>query len=167
MGLGVGAVARSGGRCRSRSRRWRPADCHCDDYGPVLAPCPVPNPTILGKDEAMHVTTLHTQADLWQHGAATFAALFMEGQMRSPEDEVDCTGVLLHAVMNRGLRLATEPAPAGAAPASRLGDTPQLSRSIDPHLATRPAPPSRRAAEPPHRLARGSSRTRLGAALRR
>jgi hypothetical protein len=57
--------------------------CHCDDYGPVLAPCPVPNPTILGKDEAMHATTLHTQADLWQHGAATFAAVFMEGEMRS------------------------------------------------------------------------------------
>jgi len=56
----------------------------------------------------MHATTLHTQADLWQHGAATFAALFMEGEMRSPDHEVDRTGVLLYAVMNRGLRLATD-----------------------------------------------------------
>jgi hypothetical protein len=56
----------------------------------------------------MPATTLHTQADLWQHGAATFAALFMEGEMRSPDNEVDRTGVLLYAVMNRGLRLATD-----------------------------------------------------------
>ncbi len=56
----------------------------------------------------MHATTLHTRADLWQHGAATFAALFMEGEIRSPDDEVDGTGVLLYAVMNRGLRLATD-----------------------------------------------------------
>ena len=56
----------------------------------------------------MHATTLHTQADLWQHRAATFAALFMEGEMRSPDNGTDRTGVLLHAVMNRGLRLATD-----------------------------------------------------------
>jgi hypothetical protein len=31
----------------------------------------------------MHATTLHAQADLWQHGADTFAGLFMEGDMRS------------------------------------------------------------------------------------
>jgi hypothetical protein len=67
-----------------------------------------PNPTILGKDEAMHSTTLHAQADLWQHGTATFAALFIEGDMRSPDNETDRTGVLLHAVMNRGLRLVTD-----------------------------------------------------------
>ena len=55
----------------------------------------------------MHATTLHARADLWQRGAVTFAALLMEGEMRSP-DEVDGTGVLLYAVMNRGLRLATD-----------------------------------------------------------
>ena len=72
------------------------------------APFPAANPTILGKDEAMHVMTLHAQADLWQHGAVTFAALFMEGEMRSPDNEADRTDVLLYAVMNRGLRLATD-----------------------------------------------------------
>jgi hypothetical protein len=57
----------------------------------------------------MPVTTLHAQADLWQHGAGvTFAALFMEGEMRSPDTEVDRTDVLLYAVLNRGLRLATD-----------------------------------------------------------
>lgn len=56
----------------------------------------------------MHAMTLHAQADLWQHGAATFAALFMEGEMRSPDDEIDRTNVLLYAVMNRGLHLATD-----------------------------------------------------------
>jgi hypothetical protein len=56
----------------------------------------------------MHTMTLHAQADLWQHGAATFAALFMEGEMRSPDTEADRTDVLLSAVMNRGLRLATD-----------------------------------------------------------
>jgi hypothetical protein len=56
----------------------------------------------------MHAMTLHAQADLWQHGAVTFAALFMEGEMRSPDHEVDRTDVLLYAVMNRGLRLATD-----------------------------------------------------------
>jgi hypothetical protein len=56
----------------------------------------------------MHAMTLHAQADLWQHGAATFAALFMEGEMRSPDTEVDCAGVLLSAVLNRGLRLTTD-----------------------------------------------------------
>jgi hypothetical protein len=56
----------------------------------------------------MHTMTLHAQADLWQHGAATFAALFMEGEMRSPDTEVDRTDVLLSAVLNRGLRLATD-----------------------------------------------------------
>lgn len=56
----------------------------------------------------MHATTLHARADLWQRGAARFAALFMEGEMRSPDDEVGGTGVLLYAVMNRGLRLATD-----------------------------------------------------------
>ena len=56
----------------------------------------------------MHAMTLHAQADLWQHGAATYAALFMEGDMRSPDNEVDRTDVLLYAVFNRGLRLATD-----------------------------------------------------------
>jgi hypothetical protein len=56
----------------------------------------------------MQAMTLHAQADLWRHGAATFAALFMEGEMRSPDDEVDRTDVLFYAVMNRGLRLATD-----------------------------------------------------------
>ncbi|HEV7829530.1 MAG TPA: hypothetical protein VGP04_11905 [Pseudonocardiaceae bacterium] len=56
----------------------------------------------------MHAMTLHAQADLWQHGTATFAALFIEGEMRSPDNETDRTGVLLYAVMNRGLRLATD-----------------------------------------------------------
>ena len=65
-------------------------------------------PTILGKDEAMQAMTLHAQADLWQHGAATFAALFMAGEMRSPDTEVDRTDVLFYAVMNRGLPLATD-----------------------------------------------------------
>ena len=56
----------------------------------------------------MHATTLHAQADLWQHGGATFAALFMEGEMRSPDTEDDRTDVLIYAVMNRGLPLATD-----------------------------------------------------------
>ncbi len=56
----------------------------------------------------MHAMTLHAQADLWQHGTATFAALFMEGEMRSPDAEADRTDVLFSAVMNRGLRLATD-----------------------------------------------------------
>ncbi len=56
----------------------------------------------------MHAMTLHAQADLWQHGTATFAALFMEGEMRSPDTEADRTDVLFSAVMNRGLRLATD-----------------------------------------------------------
>jgi hypothetical protein len=56
----------------------------------------------------MQAMTLHVQADLWQHGAATFAALFMEGEMRSPDNEADHTIVLLSAVMNRGLHLATD-----------------------------------------------------------
>ncbi len=56
----------------------------------------------------MRAMTLHAQADLWQHGAVTFAALFMEGEMQSPDNEVDRTDVLLYAVMNRGLRLATD-----------------------------------------------------------
>jgi hypothetical protein len=56
----------------------------------------------------MPAMTLHAQADLWQHGTATFAALFIEGDMRSPDNETDRTGVLLYAVMNRGLRLATD-----------------------------------------------------------
>jgi hypothetical protein len=61
-------------------------------------------PTILGKDKAMHAMTLHAQADLWQHEAATFAALFMEGEMRSPDTEVDRTGVLFFASDSLGLR---------------------------------------------------------------
>jgi hypothetical protein len=65
-------------------------------------------PSILGKDQAMHAMTLHAQADLWQQGTVTFAALFMEGEMRSPGTEVDRTDVLFSAVMNRGLRLATD-----------------------------------------------------------
>jgi hypothetical protein len=57
----------------------------------------------------MHATTLHAQADLWQHrGGVTFAALFMDGDMRSPDTEVNRTDVLLYAVLNRGLRLATD-----------------------------------------------------------
>ena len=57
----------------------------------------------------MHAMTLHAQADLWQHGGeVTFAALFMEGEMRSPDTEADRTDVLLYAVLNRGLRLATD-----------------------------------------------------------
>jgi hypothetical protein len=59
----------------------------------------------------MHTMTLHAQADLWQHGAATFAALFVEGEIRSPDNEVDRTDVLFYAVMNRGLPLARLPAP--------------------------------------------------------
>ena len=55
----------------------------------------------------MHAMTLHAQADLWQHGTATFAALFMEGEMRSTDTEADRTDVLFSAVMNRGLRLTT------------------------------------------------------------
>jgi hypothetical protein len=56
----------------------------------------------------MHAMTLHAQAALWQHGTATFAALFMEGEMRSPDTEVGRTDVLLNAVMNRGLHLTTD-----------------------------------------------------------
>ena len=57
----------------------------------------------------MPAMTLHAQADLWQHGGGvTFAALFIEGDMRSPDNEVDRTDVLLYAVLNRGLRLATD-----------------------------------------------------------
>lgn len=56
----------------------------------------------------MQATTLRAQADLWQHGAVTFAALFMEGEIRSPDAEVDRTDTLLSAVMNRGLRLVTD-----------------------------------------------------------
>jgi hypothetical protein len=56
----------------------------------------------------MHTMTLHAQADLWQHKASTFAALFIEGEMRSPDNEDDRTDVLLYAVMNRGLPLATD-----------------------------------------------------------
>ncbi|MDQ3764046.1 MAG: hypothetical protein M3460_21335 [Actinomycetota bacterium] len=53
--------------------------------------------------------TLHAQADLWQHGGGvTFAALFMEGEMCSPDNEIPRTNVLLSAVMNRGLHLATD-----------------------------------------------------------
>ncbi|MGH3814436.1 MAG: Hsp20/alpha crystallin family protein [Pseudonocardiaceae bacterium] len=75
--------------------------------GPLVASFRLPTPTILGKDEAMHTMTLHAQADLCQHGTTTFAALFMEGEMRSPDTE-DRTDVLLYAVMNRGLPLATD-----------------------------------------------------------
>lgn len=57
----------------------------------------------------MHATTLHAQADLWHHGGGgTFAALFMEGETRSPDTEVERTDVLVYAVLNRGLRLATD-----------------------------------------------------------
>jgi hypothetical protein len=76
--------------------------------GQVVATVSGSQPTILGKDEAMQAMTLHAQADLWHHGAATFAALFMEGDMRSPDTEADRTDVLLSAVMNRGLRLTTD-----------------------------------------------------------
>jgi hypothetical protein len=47
----------------------------------------------------MQVRTLHVQVDLWQHGAAWFAALFMEDELRSPDNEGDHTTVLLSAVM--------------------------------------------------------------------
>ena len=56
----------------------------------------------------MHAMTLHAQADLWQHGTATFAALFLEGEMQSLDTEANRTNVLLNAVMNRGLRLTTD-----------------------------------------------------------
>src|SRR5947209_4573882 len=57
----------------------------------------------------MHAMTLHAQADLWQHGGGvTFAALFMESDMRSPDNELSRTDVLLSAVLHRGLRLATD-----------------------------------------------------------
>jgi hypothetical protein len=56
----------------------------------------------------MHAMTLHAQADLWHHRAATFAALFMDGEMRSPGTGADRTDVLFYAVMNRGLRLTTD-----------------------------------------------------------
>lgn len=56
----------------------------------------------------MYTMTLHAQADLWQQGTATFAALFMESDMRSSDNEVDRSDVLLDAVMNRGLRLAAD-----------------------------------------------------------
>jgi hypothetical protein len=56
----------------------------------------------------MYTMTLHAQADLWQQGTATFAALFMESDMRSPDNKVDRSDVLLDAVMNRGLRLAAD-----------------------------------------------------------
>ena len=56
----------------------------------------------------MHPMTLHAQADLWRYGAATFAALFMEVEIRSPDNEVDRSDMLLNAVMNRGLPLATD-----------------------------------------------------------
>jgi len=57
----------------------------------------------------MPAITLHAQADLWQHGGgATYAALFMEGEMRSPDNQVDRTDVLIYAVLNRGLRLTTD-----------------------------------------------------------
>jgi hypothetical protein len=56
----------------------------------------------------MHAMTLHAQADRWKHGAVTFAALFMESEMRSPDEKNDRTDVLLYAVMNRGLHLATD-----------------------------------------------------------
>ena len=57
----------------------------------------------------MPAITLHAQAGLWHHGrGVTFAALFMEGEMRSPDTDVDRTDVLLYAVLNRGLRFATD-----------------------------------------------------------
>jgi hypothetical protein len=83
-------------------------DGRCGDDGRVVAPFPASNPTILGKDEAMHPMTLHAQADLWQHGAATFAALFMESEIRSPDNDVDRSDLVLNAVMNRGLPLTTD-----------------------------------------------------------
>lgn len=56
----------------------------------------------------MHAMTLHAQADLWRHGAVTFAALFMEGEIRSPGNKVGRTDVLFYAAMNRGLPLVTD-----------------------------------------------------------
>jgi hypothetical protein len=78
----------------------------------------------------MHTMTLHAQADLWQHKASTFAALFIEGEMRSPNNEDDRTDVLLYAVMNRGL-----PAPAARTLAYYGGCT---HRGISAHCWTRP-----------------------------
>lgn len=91
-----------------------------------MTPRHSPNPTILGKVEAMHTMTLHAQADLWQHGAATFAALFMEGEVRSPDNDVDRTDVLFSAVMNRGLPLATD------LPRLALGVRPGWAIHLDP-----------------------------------
>jgi hypothetical protein len=101
-------VARSGGRRRSLRASGVPRTATAVTVAQIVAPFPAPDPTIVGKDEAMQGMTLHAQADLWQHGAATFAALFMAGEMRSPDNEVDRTDVLRYAVMNRGLRVATD-----------------------------------------------------------
>jgi hypothetical protein len=75
----------------------------------------------------MPAMTLHAQADLWQHGGGvTYAALFMEGDMRSPDTEVDRTDVLLSAVLHRGLRLATD------LPRLALGPHPGWAIRLDP-----------------------------------
>ena len=78
----------------------------------------------------MPVMTLHAQADLWPHGGGgTFAALFMEGEMRSPGTEVVRTDVLVSAVLNRGLRLATD------LPRLALGPLPGWAIRLDPAAA--------------------------------
>jgi hypothetical protein len=75
----------------------------------------------------MHAMTRHAQAELWHHGAGvTFAALFMEGDMRSPDTEGDRTDVLLSAVLNRGLCLATD------LPRLALGPRPGWAIRLDP-----------------------------------
>jgi hypothetical protein len=75
----------------------------------------------------MHATTLHAQAELWQHRAGvTFAALCMDGEMRSPDTEVTRTDVLVSAVLNRGLRLATD------LPRLALGPRPGWAIRLDP-----------------------------------
>jgi hypothetical protein len=78
----------------------------------------------------MHAMTLHAQAGLWPHGGgATFAALFMEGEMRVPDTEVERTDVLLYAVLNRGLRLATD------LPRLALGSRPGWAIRLNPAAA--------------------------------
>jgi hypothetical protein len=56
----------------------------------------------------MQALTRHALAALWQHTAGGFAALFLEGEMRLPGTQLNHGGALLSAVLNRGLRLATD-----------------------------------------------------------
>jgi hypothetical protein len=66
----------------------------------------------------MHLMTLHAQADLWRYEAATFAALFMEGEIRSPDNSRS----LRHAAQRGhepGTALNHRPDPAGGTAAWR------------------------------------------------